>query len=376
MFASVHAARRVRCGFSLYVAGLAATCALIASAVALCIERGQSGLEALLAAKPALTAPREQPARTLRAETVGEMRLAQAAWHERLLRPDYWDGRGRQSLGGSPSAPALVRGFGWRDDDDEDGGTYRTVCVRLCDGYYFPISFATTPEGFQRDRQRCERSCGTAARLYVYRNPGEEPQNMRSIEGEPYARLRTAFLYRSQYVPSCKCRPDPWEDEARDRHRLYALEAARAKGDKAAAKAASELRANIASRHRPTAASANTGSGPPSAAASEAGRAVSRSQSQPINERRRVAPGFADAARSSGPAGTRTVPPADTLARGGADAPAVGTLQREASRADRATVMRLGATEVRKNAQPQPRRAAPSSAGSGADWRRQVFHSQ
>ncbi|HEY6027233.1 MAG TPA: DUF2865 domain-containing protein, partial [Pseudolabrys sp.] len=28
------------------------------------------------------------------------------------------------------------------------GGTYRTVCVRTCDGYYFPISFATTPDRF------------------------------------------------------------------------------------------------------------------------------------------------------------------------------------------------------------------------------------
>ena len=27
-------------------------------------------------------------------------------------------------------------------------GTYRTVCVRSCDGYYFPISYATTAERF------------------------------------------------------------------------------------------------------------------------------------------------------------------------------------------------------------------------------------
>ena len=30
--------------------------------------------------------------------------------------------------------------------------TYRTVCVRTCDGYYFPISFATTPAQLRRRR--------------------------------------------------------------------------------------------------------------------------------------------------------------------------------------------------------------------------------
>ena len=29
--------------------------------------------------------------------------------------------------------------------------TYRTLCVRLCDGYYFPVSFSTLPNHFQRD---------------------------------------------------------------------------------------------------------------------------------------------------------------------------------------------------------------------------------
>ena len=31
--------------------------------------------------------------------------------------------------------------------------TYRTVCVRLCDGYYFPVSFSTLPSHFARDTE-------------------------------------------------------------------------------------------------------------------------------------------------------------------------------------------------------------------------------
>src|SRR6185369_3937727 len=36
-------------------------------------------------------------------------------------------------------------------------GQYRTLCVRLCDGFYFPISFATTRGQLADDARKCER---------------------------------------------------------------------------------------------------------------------------------------------------------------------------------------------------------------------------
>src|SRR5262245_22590239 len=42
------------------------------------------------------------------------------------------------------------------------GDTYRTVCVRTCDGYYFPISYSTTPASFPNDEQVCQRMCPAA----------------------------------------------------------------------------------------------------------------------------------------------------------------------------------------------------------------------
>src|SRR5712672_2927496 len=35
-------------------------------------------------------------------------------------------------------------------------GTFRTVCVRTCDGAYFPISFATVPARFPDDERTCK----------------------------------------------------------------------------------------------------------------------------------------------------------------------------------------------------------------------------
>lgn len=101
-------------------------------------------------------------------------------------------------------------------------GTYRTVCVRLCDGFYFPISFATTPDRFGADEAACNARCSSGARLYVYPNPGGEPEDMRDVRGQPYTALKNAFLFRTEYVEACTCKPHPWEREALNRHRLYA----------------------------------------------------------------------------------------------------------------------------------------------------------
>lgn len=76
-------------------------------------------------------------------------------------------------------------------------GSYRTLCVRLCDGYFFPISFAASELDFSRDQNRCEARCpGAAVRLYRHRVPGEESADMVSLAGEPYASLPTAFDYK------------------------------------------------------------------------------------------------------------------------------------------------------------------------------------
>ena len=42
------------------------------------------------------------------------------------------------------------------------GSTYRTVCVRTCDGFYFPISFSTTQDHFRDDEASCQRMCPAA----------------------------------------------------------------------------------------------------------------------------------------------------------------------------------------------------------------------
>ena len=109
--------------------------------------------------------------------------------------------------GGNSSVTVLEPGL----SGSFDGGTYRTLCVRTCDGYYFPMSFSTTPEFFYRDQDACQAMCpGVDVRLYAHRSGIEEPEDMVSLSGEPYTALPAAFAYRDpgfKRPGGCACKP-------------------------------------------------------------------------------------------------------------------------------------------------------------------------
>ncbi len=107
----------------------------------------------------------------------------------------------------APSAPPADLG--------PQSGTYRTVCVRSCDGAYFPISFATVPGRFPDDEKTCKALCPAAeATLFTYRNPGEDMNQAVSINGQPYTSLPNAFRFRSEFNPQCSCKAagQSWAD--------------------------------------------------------------------------------------------------------------------------------------------------------------------
>jgi hypothetical protein len=91
--------------------------------------------------------------------------------------------------------------------DGAPSGTYHTVCVRACDGFYFPLSFSTVPSRFTDDARACQRLCPAAeAELYSFRNPGEDMEQAVSLSGQAYTALPNAFRYRKEIVAGCSCR--------------------------------------------------------------------------------------------------------------------------------------------------------------------------
>src|SRR5499433_3759220 len=85
--------------------------------------------------------------------------------------------------------------------------TYRTLCVRTCDGYYFPISYSTEPSRFADDERTCQAMCPAAeVMLYTHRNPGEDVNQAISTAGRNYTELPNAFAYRKAFKPTCSCK--------------------------------------------------------------------------------------------------------------------------------------------------------------------------
>jgi hypothetical protein len=106
-------------------------------------------------------------------------------------------------------------------------GTYHTVCVRACDGYYFPISYSTMPSRFADDERTCQRLCpASEAALYAFRNPGEGMDQAISTSGQLYTALPNAYHYRKEITAGCSCRKpgQSWADALKDADDATTLE--------------------------------------------------------------------------------------------------------------------------------------------------------
>lgn len=86
--------------------------------------------------------------------------------------------------------------------------TFRTLCVRKTDGYYFPISFSTTKDRFDEDQQTCQSMCPSVeVDLYHHKMPVEDSEEMIHYQtNKPYADEAFAFAYRKSFDSAQKCR--------------------------------------------------------------------------------------------------------------------------------------------------------------------------
>ncbi|MDP1732598.1 MAG: DUF2865 domain-containing protein [Devosia sp.] len=100
---------------------------------------------------------------------------------------------------------------GLRGGEFEGYGSYRTVrtlCVRKSDGFYWPISYSTLTDYVANDAEQCTQQCpGTDVDLYYHDNPGQEPEQMINMWGEPYTALPNAFRFRTEFDKTATCKP-------------------------------------------------------------------------------------------------------------------------------------------------------------------------
>jgi hypothetical protein len=223
-------ARRAGCGFRLF--GGSNSC----SGVNLKIEKMERNLEALQrrhsrTADAGSGRSRSQVMAALRAsgcrdEAVAERRPPTGLDGKRNLFARIFGGglgpRGSVDELGEPAfrrdqkVPRVPqpREGGWVNDEGRirysaPPGSYRTLCVRTCDGYYFPMSSASSPSDFERDQANCQSSCpGAEVQIYYHRSSQESDAMVSGLSGQPYGDLPTAWLYKQTGTPSpagCTC---------------------------------------------------------------------------------------------------------------------------------------------------------------------------
>jgi len=104
---------------------------------------------------------------------------------------DERSGREGSSTGGSR-----------RSDSGFNGGGPASICVRMCDGFYFPAA-----NGDRAVRENlCQANCPDAE---VALFEGGSVEDARDRGGRRYADLSVAYRYRQERVNACTCRTDP-----------------------------------------------------------------------------------------------------------------------------------------------------------------------
>ncbi|MCJ2123708.1 DUF2865 domain-containing protein [Methylobacterium sp. J-077] len=86
-------------------------------------------------------------------------------------------------------------------------GGPQMVCVRTCDGGFFPMR--NLPEGRGGADEMCQALCpGTEAQAYSMPYGDEALKHAASVKGSrAYASLANAFKFRKEFVPNCSCKP-------------------------------------------------------------------------------------------------------------------------------------------------------------------------
>ena len=110
---------------------------------------------------------------------------------------------------GDPNATQIVvpegpEGFG-AAEPGQGGGSGKPVCVRLCDGYFFPLA-SLGNRGSVDTGQMCQAQCPGAETEAFTMGAGEDIEHATGEGGKSYMELENALRYQKATVPDCSCR--------------------------------------------------------------------------------------------------------------------------------------------------------------------------
>ncbi|MBV1706705.1 MAG: DUF2865 domain-containing protein [Hyphomicrobiales bacterium] len=86
-------------------------------------------------------------------------------------------------------------------------GGSMAICVRECDGGFFPVSYSAWHHSVAALQQLCTARCPNAAVELYSMAVGADIGTARSANGQSYQDLPNAFLFRKTHVQGCGCKP-------------------------------------------------------------------------------------------------------------------------------------------------------------------------
>lgn len=116
------------------------------------------------------------------------------------------------ALGGAPLAsqkklPAGAPGSAANASSGKrtGGGGSLAVCVRTCDGFFFPVNYEGA-RGSDRYTEACQASCPGAETEVYFKPPSADMHSAANAKGRNYTQLPNAFKYRQGLDNTCTCK--------------------------------------------------------------------------------------------------------------------------------------------------------------------------
>jgi hypothetical protein len=91
-------------------------------------------------------------------------------------------------------------------EDDTPRGGSMAVCVKSCDGSFFPVSYSAHRGNLDELNDLCHALCPNSQVSLYTRSLYRDMKSAVSISGEPYRDMHNAFRFEKAVEPSCSCK--------------------------------------------------------------------------------------------------------------------------------------------------------------------------
>jgi hypothetical protein len=93
------------------------------------------------------------------------------------------------------------------DDAQKAHGGSQAVCVRTCDGGYFPLSVSARGADSTFLTNLCEALCPNTTVAVYTRAPNSQIETAVSLDGAPYSEMPNALKFQKSFDAACTCKP-------------------------------------------------------------------------------------------------------------------------------------------------------------------------